>query len=367
MNSPKVLILRPGINAGGGVNYYFTSLQKQFPSNIDFIFRGARNYPYRSGVLHELLRIFSDYIRFIYRLSTHKYDLVHLNTTLDKRGVLRDVVYLVIVKLFRIKLVVFFRGWDADFQRIIEEKHKQLFLRAINSADGIITLFSECNVLLRSWGYQKPIFLETTTVDCDLTRSISKINLENKDYGIPDLSILYMARIEKEKGIYLCIDAINSLRKSHPEIELHIAGHGTEYENMVSYIREKEIRGIVIHGFVKDQAKIELLKAAHFFFFPTNYKEGMPNAVLEAMAFGLPVITRPVAGLKDIIIDGENGFVSESLNAEDFAELFRKSLEDRVRLKEISLRNFHQAKARFYSNVVAERLLNIYKTILDSQ
>jgi glycosyltransferase involved in cell wall biosynthesis len=366
MGSPKVLILRPGPGAGGGVNYYYTSLREHFPSTIDFIFRGARKYPFRSGFYREFLRIVADYFNYLYILVTRKYDIVHINTTLDKRGVLRDVFYLCAARLFRVKVIVFFRGWDEDFQKIIENKYLKLFKRLINYSDAIITLFSGSNDLIRKWGYLKPIYVETTTVDVNLTSSISKEFIENRNYRTSDLNILYLARIEKGKGIYICLDTIRILANEYTGIILHIAGNGTEYNHVIHYIEERNMKNVVLHGFVKDQAKAELFKNSHFFLFPTFYKEGMPNAVLEAMAFGLPVITRPVAGLQDVIINGENGFVSESMNAEDFADIIRKSMQDPEKLKKIGLHNFNVARQKFYSNVVAERIMNIYNNVLNS-
>jgi len=78
----------------------------------------------------------------------------------------------------------------------------------------------------------------------------------------------------------------------------------------------------------------------------------------------MPVVTRPVAGLSDIIIENQTGFLSTSLNASDYVTIFHRILAHPELLKDISAYNIQYAREAFYSNIVAQRILNIYNNLL---
>lgn len=90
----------------------------------------------------------------------------------------------------------------------------------------------------------------------------------------------------------------------------------------------------------------------------------MPSSVLEAMAFGLPVITRPVGGLKDFFEDGKMGFITESKAPEAFADLMEKLITDCDDRKKIARYNQRYAREHFMASKVAKRIENIYREIL---
>ncbi len=73
-------------------------------------------------------------------------------------------------------------------------------------------------------------------------------------------------------------------------------------------------------GHVSGAAKTQAFRAADIYLF-TSLAEGMPNSVLEAMAFGLPIVTRPVGGIRDFFEDGRMGYATDSLDSGDYTEL----------------------------------------------
>jgi glycosyltransferase involved in cell wall biosynthesis len=230
-------------------------------------------------------------------------------------------------------------------------------------ADSIIVLSSNEKDIIKSWGYKKPIFIESTVVDDSLIKHISKEFLNTKYTNIHNYKLLFLSRIEKTKGIYETIDAYSLLKEKFNSLQLIIAGVGSELNNVKEYVQNHNISDINFEGFVEGNHKIDVFKKSHIFIFP-SYSEGMPSAVLEAFAFGLPVITRKVGGLVDIFQNKKNGFITESKNPIEFANYIERLLTDNNLMKKISLYNYNYAQNNFISPVVVKRLETIYKTLL---
>ncbi|MFK7779184.1 MAG: glycosyltransferase family 4 protein, partial [Gimesia sp.] len=92
--------------------------------------------------------------------------------------------------------------------------------------------------------------------------------------------------------------------------------------------------------------------------------EGLPNTVLEAMAFGMPVITRPVGGLADIFEDGNMGALVQGKSAEEIASCLEQMIHEPEKMAEIGRYNATYAKEHFMASVVAGKLVDIYDSIL---
>ena len=90
----------------------------------------------------------------------------------------------------------------------------------------------------------------------------------------------------------------------------------------------------------------------------------MPNSVLEAMAFGLPIVTRPVGGIRDFFEDGRMGYATDSLDSGDYTELLCRLVGNPDLRKRMGQYNRQFARQRFAASVVAERLVAIYARIV---
>ena len=154
------------------------------------------------------------------------------------------------------------------------------------------------------------------------------------------------------------------LKQKYQNLTLTVSGDGLELGNIKKYITSESINDVELTGFVSGEKKTEIFKKADIYIFPTYYIEGMPNSVLEAMAFGLPVITRPVGGIPDFFENGKMGFITDSLESDTYASLLEKMILNRKKIKEISIYNYRFAHNNFISNIVADRINKIFETHL---
>jgi glycosyltransferase involved in cell wall biosynthesis len=366
-NKDKILILVPNETARGGITNYYSVLRKYFGENIIYVRRGAKNFPYHKSLIEESLRLIIDFQKVLYYLLVYNIGLVQTTTSFSSRSILRDAVYIMLAKLLRKKVIVFYRGWDSLYAN--QASQKILFKKVFMTTNASIVLSQyQMNKLLK-WGYTGKIFIESTLVDDDdvfssinPTSIISKVNARNEtdDY---ENKLLYLGRLEKTKGIFELIEGFRKLSKIYP-LKLTIAGDGTAEHELKKVVSDYGLTNVQFVGFIEGINKIQVYSDADIFILP-SYSEGMPNAVIEAMAFGLPVLTTPVGGLVDFFQDGINGYFIQKKNSDSIVEGYNKIIRSRALFLEIALNNHRQAISKFMASDVAKRNEEIFKEILN--
>jgi len=362
-NSKKILILVPGQNARGGITNYYQTLKPIFSLSVDYFERGARNWPQKKSIIQEWGRIVRDTCSFLKTVRRKKYVLMQTTTSFSSSAILRDSIFILIARFFKIKTIVFIRGWDYKFAEKIEKKHLKFFKKIYFKVDGIIDLSNKNIEILQKWGYKGPLFLESTLVDEELIKGVNKEFVEER-LNKKNICILYLARLEKTKGIYEAIDTYSIIKAKHPNAKMIIAGDGREENSVKKYISDKRIKDITLLGFVEGETKRQAYQNGDIYLFP-SYFEGMPNSVLEAMAFGLPVVTRAVGGLVDFFKDERNGFITESYDPEVLSSFVERIISNEILAKEIALNNYQYARDNFTSAVVVKRIEHIFNQIIN--
>ena len=126
-------------------------------------------------------------------------------------------------------------------------------------------------------------------------------------------------------------------------------------------------------GFLSGEAKIEQYRRASIFCF-LSYTEGMPNAVLEALAMGLPLLSSDVGGLRDILTDGVTGCIVRPSDEAPAGQKFDPfTVADRIHslasnaelYARIAGHNALYARQRFNARDVARRIESIYASVMD--
>lgn len=145
----------------------------------------------------------------------------------------------------------------------------------------------------------------------------------------PDRSniLLNVGRLTAHKSQSLIIQAFSSLHNEFGGWSLAILGEGEERNNLEKQADQLNVNDkLVMPGFVQNVS--DYYRDAAIFLLPSKY-EGTPNALLEAMAFGLPcVISDSLPGALELIEDGESGFVFKNGDVEDLQDKIRFLIEN---------------------------------------
>lgn len=360
----KVLIVNPDFNDFGGVSNYYLSLKNRFKIQTHHFIIGKRVK--ERGHFAMVFRLFKDYFRFIKELKHRDYEIVHINPCLNFKSVVRDGVLILIAKYFKRKIIVFFRGWQKTFEQKLRHNAIRLFRAVYRNADVFIVTAVEYKNKLRDWGFRQTIYLETAAADDNMLDHFDIHEIIKKRINDDRCQILFLARIIKDKGIYETIDAVRSLHGKYSNIELVIAGDGEELQMAKNYVRRNNISNVIFTGYVRGEMKKRLFETSHIYCLPTTHGEGMPNSIAEAMAFGLPVVTRPVGGIVDFFENSKNGFMSESKNPTVFANYIERLFLDKELYEKIAFYNYKYAQDNFLASKVVKRIEGIYQKVLEN-
>ncbi len=351
----KVLINTPSFKMDtGGVSNHFLGLSRFLPENrVSFCYTGGlRDY----NKLVVIPVYIYQYLKFIYRLISYKPDIVHLNPSLCYDSVIRDGVFVLISKLFKKKAIVFWHGWKVDFEGKIENKYTKIFKRVFNKSDGFIIISSHVIEKLRQWGFKQPVLKTSTKVDDYLIEGFEISKKERSG------NILFLGRLEENKGIFEALRAFQLVQKRFPELTLTYAGNGPDKNKLMEIIKREKIFNVFLTGFVRNEEKIRTYMNAGVFILP-SYTEGMPTTMLEAMSFGIPVISRPVGGIPDFFINDKMGYLIESKDPADFSDKIIDLYSDKCKWEEISKFNHEYARANFLASHLVFDLMSFYEQI----
>lgn len=168
---------------------------------------------------------------------------------------------------------------------------------------------------------------------------------------------LTISRLLGEKGLREYAEAAHLVRASHPEAEFWLVGPEDPSPDGIPL---SEVVGWQERGWVKYHGETldvrPMLASCSVFVLP-SYHEGMPRAVLEALAVGRPIITTDVPGCRETVVPNENGFLAPSGDSHALVERMNWFLANPKAWERMGLRSRAMAEARFDVRLVNEQLI----------
>ena len=315
-------------------------------------FHWVSSYTMYSGIVKTISNIVEDF----------KPDILHTHTATPD-----GYAGLLLRKKFNFSVVCSFRGDDINSYPFYDSLTMKLTKRVISQTDQLVAVSNALKLKAESFATPKNK-IQVIYNGCNIKNFV--FNLESRiivreKLGIPlDSKVLiFVGNLLKSKGIDELMSAFILLSKKHTNLHLLIIGNGPEYQ----YIKDQALKNglqdkIHLAGAQPHNKIPDFLSAGDIFVLP-SYNEGLPNAVLEAMACSRPVVATKVGGIPEAVRDGETGFLVNIKDANVLIKSIDKLLSNEKLCTEMGLSGRKIIEENFSWEQNAQKHINIYNKI----
>ncbi len=190
-----------------------------------------------------------------------------------------------------------------------------------------------------------------------------------RGFGESDLVVVFCGRLVARKGPDVLLEAWQPLTERHPNVRLLLLGDGRDQPDSIvdrlhQIVARWPVQDVIFEGAV-DKPE-DYLAVADIFVLP-SFKEGAPNALLEAMAAGLATVSSKIGGVEDLVADGETGLMFPAGDASALTKTLSGLIEDRKRRNEIGAAARRHVMDQFSVAAIAQCYIDAYKLLMDNR
>jgi glycosyltransferase involved in cell wall biosynthesis len=176
--------------------------------------------------------------------------------------------------------------------------------------------------------------------------------------------ILFAGLVGKRKGVDVLLPAFAAFRKSHPDWRLVIAGNG-DLDWARSLANDCGIgQYVTFPGWIAGEAKDRMFRGASLFCLPSR-AEGFAMGVIEAAAYGIPVVTTPVGGVLDAFQAGSDLAIVPVGDVAALSATLAVLADDEQKRCDMRTRALDVIRDNFQVNVISEEISGIYRRLIE--
>jgi colanic acid/amylovoran biosynthesis glycosyltransferase len=180
------------------------------------------------------------------------------------------------------------------------------------------------------------------------------------------LNLLYLGRLAAVKGLPILFESIAQLKTFFPELCLNLIGDGPERAKLASMVQELGIQDNVKFLGYKSQAQVrEQLQKTDRYVLP-SFAEGVSVSLMEAMAAGVPVVTTQIAGVNELVANGESGYIVPAGDVISLTEKLTLLIKDPQLREQFGKAGRKKVATEFNLNDEGNWLAKIMRTYLNS-
>ena len=288
---------------------------------------------------------------------------VYMTITPTGIGFLKDMLLVTVVKAFRVRIVYHLHGKGVGTRRGLLSR---FFYKRCFSSARVILLSGSLYPDIQRYVPRSQVMVVPNGVVLERgTVAWEKVREQRKSPHV--FSILFLGNLVRSKGVWTVMEA--SLKLKEKGLPFHLCIVGADFDvtrdELSRWARQKGLDGdIAFPGFLGGADKAAAFQTADIFVYPTE-NDTFPLVLLEAMGYGLPVITTAEGAIPDIIDANQTGFFIPPGDAAALAE----RMEFLMREKEWRWNMGEQARAKFQQEYTFEvfenRLRDIFKTLTE--
>jgi glycosyltransferase involved in cell wall biosynthesis len=180
------------------------------------------------------------------------------------------------------------------------------------------------------------------------------------------LRVTTVARLVEAKGLTYLLEAIAQIQKSHPAVQFRVYGDGELRPSLLAYAQQLGLAGPAIFAgpFTSREALTEIMAETDIFLM-SSILEGQPLGVVEAMAYGCPIVTTSVGGIPELIEDGVNGLLCRPRDPACLAAKVQTLIEEPALRAELGRAARHSYEQGLFQPVaVSQYFVKVYREVL---
>ncbi len=371
----KLLVLISGAlppPMGGVGVYYQTLLNSSLPEKINLRFvqtssQNRENSSTGKASLTNLVGAIKDCWRFTKAILAYRPQIAHIGTAFGLSFV-KHTYCVILARLFGSRVLLHPHCSYAVIYKERSKLWKWYFGQVIKLTNGIVVLSKEW-LQLAAIAPGSIISYLPNAIDLKLYKPIAEKNLiriKNEEL----IQILYLGFLGKDKGTFDILSAAQIVASKNRKVVFNLVGAELspgELSNLHTCVEKSKLSDCVkIQPPAFGEDKITVLNNADIFIYPSYY-EGMPMAVIEAMACGLPIIASRIGGLPEMVFEGVNGFLIEQGKPEQLADAVGRLINDREKCISMGKASHQIACEKFDIEQHVTRLIDIYNKVLSEK
>ncbi|MBU4348482.1 glycosyltransferase family 4 protein, partial [Patescibacteria group bacterium] len=209
---------------------------------------------------------------------------------------------------------------------------------------------------LIEWDYPKNKIEVIPNIANIKSRSNKNKERENK--------IIFAGRVEKDKGIWDCINAFEILEDK--KLKFEIAGDGSQIEQIKNYIERQNLKNIKLLGKIPNEKVLKLYSQSKIILSPSIWPEPFGRFIQEGISTRTPVIATKVGGIPEGIKDRETGLLVEPNNPRQLAKAIKELLSDKKLYNKI-VKNLGREAKKYSPEAIGNQRLALFDKILKKQ
>ncbi len=287
--------------------------------------------------------------------------IVHINTSLNPKAYWRDLAYLFISKSLGARVVYQVHGGALPRKFFARSPLLTAYLRWTLGLPDVVVVLAQVELrAYREFVPDQEVVALPNGIDCRPYSVVPTVQ------STPDraLQLVYIGRIAREKGLYETMQGLRLAHELGVDARLIVAGSGPEEPRLRRYAQALGIAPRVCFvGPISGTDKVKLLFGADVMVLP-SYSEGLPYALLEAMAAGIPVIATPVGAIPDVVSDGIHGYLVPPRDGKAIAGALAMLSSDREKIAWMSRACRRRVRAAFSIERLAQEFSYHYARLL---
>ncbi len=252
-----------------------------------------------------------------------------------------------------------------DYNRNLFREKINFFVHKLMNFNKIFALTLREESILKELGFKK-IELIPDSVDTELFKQIpkSKLLLRKKlNLGKKSFIVLFLGRLASNKGIPYLINAFNEIKTKDKKLVIigkeNPAFLDTTYKYYESIAEKMHAKDVVFAGKFSEKGVIDAVNSVDVLVLPSISSEAFGLVLIEAMACGKPVIGTSIEGIKEVIVDGFNGFLVPPKKTDELTVALELLLNPLLRNK-MGNNGLKLVKQKYSLTAVSEKHINAY-------